>query len=145
MAKIYFEKAVARAPDSALALVGLSDVIHVMGIRGFTDLTEAHRQAHEIRLRALAMDDTIGELHSSIGTTFLYWEDEFETAGEELRRGAELSPAGGDGTPALRRLAQDRGQAAGGARGDARRRGARARRAVHGGGTGRRADGARPL
>jgi serine/threonine-protein kinase len=92
MAKVYYEKAVARAPDSALALVGLSDVIHVMGIRGFTDLPEAHRQAHEIRLRALAMDDTIGELHSSLGTTFLYWEDEFDVAGDELRKGAELSP-----------------------------------------------------
>jgi serine/threonine-protein kinase len=92
MAKVYYEKAIARAPESARALVGLSDVIHVMGIRGFTDLPEAHRKAHEIRLRALAMDDSIGELHTSLGTTFLYWEDEFDTAGEELRRGAELSP-----------------------------------------------------
>ena len=92
MAKVYYEKAVAKAPESALALVGLSDVVHVMGIRGFTDLPEAHRQAHELRLRALAMDDTIGELHTSIGTTFLYWEDEFDAAGEELKRGAELSP-----------------------------------------------------
>ncbi len=92
MAKVYYEKAVAKAPESALALVGLSDVVHVMGIRGFTDLPEAHRQAHELRLRALAMDDSIGELHTSIGTTFLYWEDEFDAAGEELKRGAELSP-----------------------------------------------------
>ena len=92
MAKVYYEKAVAKAPESALALVGLSDVVHVMGIRGFADLAEAHRQAHELRLRALAIDDSIGELHTSLGTTFLYWEDEFDVAGDELKQGAELSP-----------------------------------------------------
>ena len=92
MAKVYYEKAVAKAPESALALVGLSDVVHVMGIRGFTDLPEAHRQAHELRLRALAMDDSIGELHTSLGTTFLYWEDEFEPRARSSSAGAELSP-----------------------------------------------------
>ena len=44
------------------------------------------------RLRALAIDDTIGEVHTGIGYTFLYWEDEFELAGSELKKGAELSP-----------------------------------------------------
>jgi hypothetical protein len=52
----------------------------------------AHQQAHELRLRALAIDDSIGELHTSIGTTFLYWKDEFDAAGTRLKRGVELSP-----------------------------------------------------
>jgi tetratricopeptide (TPR) repeat protein len=63
-----------------------------MGVRGFTDITTAQQESHEIRLRALALDDTIGEVHTGIGYTFLYWEDEFELAGAELRKGAELSP-----------------------------------------------------
>ena len=92
LARVYHEKALARAPDSALVLVGLSDVVNVMGVRGFTDIKAAQREAHEIRLRALAIDDTIGEVHTGIGYTFLYWEDEFDLAGAELRRGAELSP-----------------------------------------------------
>jgi tetratricopeptide (TPR) repeat protein len=92
MAKVYYEKALARAPDSAPALVGLSDVIHVMGTRGFTDFAEALQKAHDLRLQALAIDDTNGELHTSIGVTFLYWDDEFDQAGIELRRGVELSP-----------------------------------------------------
>ena len=92
MAKVYYDKAVAKAPESALALVGLADVVHVMGVRGFSDLAEAHRYSHELRLRALTIDDSIGELHTSLGTTFLYWEDEFDVAGSELRQGAELSP-----------------------------------------------------
>jgi tetratricopeptide (TPR) repeat protein len=43
-------------------------------------------------MQALALDDTIGEIHTSIGTTFLYWEDEFDLGGAELKRGAELAP-----------------------------------------------------
>jgi tetratricopeptide (TPR) repeat protein len=93
MARVYFEKALARSPNSALAMVGLSDIIQVTAIRGFGDITEAARQAHELRLRALAIDDSIGQLHTSLGVNFLYWEDEFELAGLELKRGVELSPA----------------------------------------------------
>ena len=92
LAKVYFEKALGRAPDAAIVLVALSDVVNVMGVRGFTDITTAQQESHEIRLRALALDDTIGEVHTGIGYTFLYWEDEFELAGAELRKGAELSP-----------------------------------------------------
>jgi tetratricopeptide (TPR) repeat protein len=92
LAKVYFEKALARAPGSALVLVALSDVINVIGVRGFADIRQAQREAHEIRLEVLAIDDTIGEVHTGIGYTFLYWEDEFELAGTELKRGAELSP-----------------------------------------------------
>jgi tetratricopeptide (TPR) repeat protein len=92
LARVYFEKARARVPGSALPLVGLADVVQVMAVRGFTDLPDGLRQAQELRLRALAIDDGIGELHSSLGVTFLYWEDEFDLAGVELRRGVELSP-----------------------------------------------------
>lgn len=92
LAKIYFEKAQALAPENPQIIVGLSDVIHVLGIRGFTDLAVAEQTAKEMRLKALAMDDSIGEVHTSLGVTFLYWDDEFELGGTELRRGAELAP-----------------------------------------------------
>jgi tetratricopeptide (TPR) repeat protein len=93
LARVYLEKARARAPRHPLILTGLSDLIHVMGIRGFADFAESERRAKELRLEALAEDDSIGELHTSIGVTFLYWEDEFEIAGTELQRGAELAPS----------------------------------------------------
>ncbi len=92
MAKVYYEKALARVPGSAPVMVALADAIFVMGVRGFADLEASHREARDMRLRALAIDDSIGPLHTSLGTTFLYWEDEFEMAGVELKRGVELSP-----------------------------------------------------
>jgi hypothetical protein len=92
MARVYLEKALTLSPDDALALVLLSDVIHVLGIRGFADFDETSERARELRMRALAADDMVGEVHTSIGTEFLYWEDDFETAGIELERGVELAP-----------------------------------------------------
>jgi len=97
MARVYLEKALARAPRSARVLVGLADVVHVMGIRGFADFDETYRRAKELRMTALAEDDTMGEVHTSLGVTFLYWEDEFEIAGAELARGVELAPYNPEG------------------------------------------------
>jgi tetratricopeptide (TPR) repeat protein len=100
MARVYFAKALSLAPNSARALAGLADVHQVMGLRGFADVEDSFAAARDYRLRALAADDSLGEVHTSLGTDFLYWEDDFETAGTELARGAELAPA----YPAGRRM-----------------------------------------
>jgi tetratricopeptide (TPR) repeat protein len=92
MAKVYLEKALARVPDEPHVLVTLADTEAVLGIRGFVDFGEAQKRAHALRIRALAADDTVGEVHTSLGVQFLYWDDDFETGGSELRRGAELAP-----------------------------------------------------
>jgi tetratricopeptide (TPR) repeat protein len=92
MARVYLEKALARAPRNALVLVALSDVIQVMGVRGFAEFAPCDRRSRELRLQALAEDDAIGEVHTSLGTTFLYWDDEFDIGGAELALGARLSP-----------------------------------------------------
>ena len=92
MARTYFEAALAKQPDNPRALVGLADTVHVDGIRGFTDFDEACIRAADLRFQALAADDSAGEVHTSFGTTMLYWEDDFENGGAELRRGVELAP-----------------------------------------------------
>ena len=98
MARVYAEKAVSKAPESAHALAILADIIQVLAVRGFADPEQATARARELRLEALAADDTVGDVHTSIGVMCLFWEDDFETAGMELERGAELShPARADG------------------------------------------------
>ncbi len=97
MARVYLEKALTMAPNDAHVLSRLADVTFVLGIRGFDDWDESVRRSKELRLRALAADDTIGEVHTSLGTLFLYWEDDFETAGVELVLAAELAPDSADG------------------------------------------------
>lgn len=92
MARVYLEKARTRAPDNPYVLAALGDVIHVQGVRGYADFEEASREGIALWMRALALDDSIGEIHASLGANFLYWQDDFETAGRELRRGVELAP-----------------------------------------------------
>ncbi|HEY2805581.1 MAG TPA: serine/threonine-protein kinase [Gemmatimonadales bacterium] len=97
MARVYFEKALAAAPNDAHVLAKLADLTHILAIRGFNDWDDSFRRSKEYRLRALAADDTIGEVHISLGALFLYWEDDFETAGTELALGAKLAPDSADG------------------------------------------------
>jgi len=94
---VYLEKAFAFAPNDPHVLVRLSDAVFVMAVRGFADWDDAVRRSKELRLRALAVDDTIGEVHTALGAQFLYWEDDFETAGAELAQGAQLGPDVADG------------------------------------------------
>lgn len=96
MARAYLERAMQRMPDHPLLLTTLADLVHVEGVRGVADQAQAFARAQELRHRALALDDSIGLVHSGLGVHLLYWEDEFDLAGEELRRGAELSPDVGE-------------------------------------------------
>jgi tetratricopeptide (TPR) repeat protein len=95
MALVYAERAISLEPRNARALTTLADVVHVRGFRGFEDLAAALARASAIRMLALSIDDTIGELHASLGVMALYWEDDFERAGLHLRRAVELAPHDG--------------------------------------------------
>jgi tetratricopeptide (TPR) repeat protein len=92
IARAYIERAMKRAPDNPLLLSTLADLVQVAGVRGFDDQAQAFARARELRYRALAMDPSIGAVHSGIGTDLLYWADELDLAGEELRLAVELSP-----------------------------------------------------
>lgn len=92
IARAYLDRAMQQVPENALLLSTLADLVHVAGVRGVDDQASAFARARELRHRALALDDSIGALHTGLGINLLYWEDEFELAGEELRRGVELSP-----------------------------------------------------
>ena len=92
MARAYLDRAMQQVPPNALLLTTLADLIHVAGVRGFADQTEAFAQSLELRHQALALDDNVGLVHSGLGVHLLYWMDEFDLAGDELRRGVELAP-----------------------------------------------------
>ncbi len=92
MALVYAERAVALDEMSARALTVLGDVVHVRGFRGFDDESHSFARAMQLRLKALSIDDNIGELHASMGVTALYWDDDFQRAGTHLKRAVELAP-----------------------------------------------------
>jgi tetratricopeptide (TPR) repeat protein len=86
-ARALFERARDIDPTNPYALVGLADVHHTMGFRGYTDFNTATRLATELRAEALRLDPGLSELHVSIAVDLLYWKDDFETAGAEYRKG----------------------------------------------------------
>ncbi|MDB4874630.1 MAG: protein kinase [Gemmatimonadetes bacterium] len=90
LAMTHFQRARQLDPTNAEALTGLADTVHVIGYRGFTPVAEAMQRARALRLEALAMDDENAGVHISIGFVMIYWEDDFEGAESELRRGLEL-------------------------------------------------------
>jgi serine/threonine protein kinase len=90
MAKLHFQRALKIDPRNAEALTGLADTIHVLGYRGFAPTSEAIQRSRELRLEALAIDDHNATVHISIGFVMIYWDDDFEGAGMELKRGFEL-------------------------------------------------------
>jgi TolB-like protein/Tfp pilus assembly protein PilF len=88
----YFEAAIAEDPGYALAYSGLADcyALHV-DYRGMP-VSEAMARSRELALKALELDDTLAEAHTSLAwVTFLH-EWEWEAADQRFRRAIELNP-----------------------------------------------------
>jgi len=88
----YFEAAIAEDPGYALAYSGLADcyALHV-DYRGMP-VAEAMARSRELAHKALELDDTLAEAHTSLAwVTFLHdWE--WEAAERRFRRAIELNP-----------------------------------------------------
>jgi serine/threonine-protein kinase len=88
----YFEQAIAEDPRYALAYSGLADSYALeLDYRGAPVFEGMERAKAEAR-RAIALDDTLAEAHTSLGwVTFIYdWD--WPAAEREFRRAIELNP-----------------------------------------------------
>jgi serine/threonine-protein kinase len=88
----YFEAAIAEDPDYALAYSGLADCYALHVDYRSVPVAEAMARSRELALRALTLDDTLAEAHTSLAwVTFLYdWD--WEAAARGFRRAIELNP-----------------------------------------------------
>jgi tetratricopeptide (TPR) repeat protein len=66
-AQSFFRQAIQKDPNLALAYVGLADSYVYMGSQRWVAPQEAYAKAHEALQKALALDQTLGEAHSSLG------------------------------------------------------------------------------
>ncbi|HVQ56287.1 MAG TPA: hypothetical protein VMS29_05990 [Pyrinomonadaceae bacterium] len=87
-----FEEAVERDPGLALAHAGLADAYIMLTEMGPMPPHDAMPKAKEFALRAIALDDTVAEAHSSLGMVLQVYEYDFAAAEIEFRRAIELSP-----------------------------------------------------
>ncbi|HYE65924.1 MAG TPA: protein kinase, partial [Pyrinomonadaceae bacterium] len=70
----YFEQAIRKDQNYALAYAGLADSHSLLGMYGLLVPKESFRQAKEAALRALEIDNTLAEAHASLAFVKLYYD-----------------------------------------------------------------------
>jgi len=89
----YFEQAIRIDPNYAVAYAGLAESYIVSNGHRFLRPTQAFPKVHAAALKALELDETLVEAHTSLGS--YQWEYEWDKSGaeKEFRRAIELNPS----------------------------------------------------
>jgi adenylate cyclase len=91
-AREYFEKAIEADPSYAQAYVGLADTYLLMAFQNLIKSQEAHRKAKYLTTRALEIDKTLGEAHTTLG--FIYEDTgDWKASETEFNKAIELNPS----------------------------------------------------
>jgi serine/threonine protein kinase/Tfp pilus assembly protein PilF len=91
-AQSYFNKAVQQDPHLALAYVGLADSYMYTGAQRWLPPQEAYTHARENLGKALELDSTLGEAHSSLGWLSWRYDWNWPAAEKEFRYALEVNP-----------------------------------------------------
>ncbi len=88
----FFEKAIEKDPDYALAWAGLADTYSLMG--EFTNISrrELYQKQMSAINKALAIDSRLSEAHISLAVSLMLNEWDWIKSGREFRIGIELNP-----------------------------------------------------
>ena len=89
----YFEEAIGRDPQYALAYVGLADCHSILGYYGYRRPSVVFPRAKELAEKALSLDDSLAEAHASLGNPLMQYYFDWKRAASELDRALELNPS----------------------------------------------------
>lgn len=89
----YFEKAIARQPDYALAYAGIADANIVLGDQGNAPAGEALPRARAAALRALQIDPSLAEAQASLAMVRGVYDWDWPGAEQGFRRAIDLNPS----------------------------------------------------
>jgi adenylate cyclase len=93
----YFQQALAKDPNDALAYAGLSDCYSSLTFPlGAAAPREAMPKAKEAALHALAIDNALGEGHASLAYLTFFYDWDWPAAEKEFKRAIELNPNNAD-------------------------------------------------
>jgi len=92
-AQAYFEEAIQKDPGFALAYAGLADSYVYMAFAGALPKDQAYRSAKDALAKALALDDSIGEAHDTLGLLSSEFDWDWDTADREFNRAIALAPS----------------------------------------------------
>ncbi len=89
----YYEEAIGRDPNYALAYAGLADCYSILGYYGFRRANVMFPRARELAEKALSLDGNLAEAHASLGQALMQYYFEWDRSGTELDRALELNPS----------------------------------------------------
>ena len=88
----YFQQAIEKDPNYALAYDGLADCWLPLGWYAYMAPSETFPFAKVAVRKALALDDSLAETHTSLAFVTLYYDRDWANAEREFRRAIELNP-----------------------------------------------------
>ncbi len=94
VALAYFNQAIDQDPKYAQAYSGLADTYALLGDWQYAVMTpkDALPKAKAAAIKALELDNTLGEAHNSLAFCLDGFDWDFNSAGKEFRRAIELNP-----------------------------------------------------
>ena len=92
----YFEQAIAKDPGYALAYAGQATCYSVLCATGYLAPKESYPKAKEAVVKALELDEELGEAHASLGYLKFFLDWDFAGAEREFKRAVKLSPGNVD-------------------------------------------------
>jgi TolB-like protein/DNA-binding winged helix-turn-helix (wHTH) protein/tetratricopeptide (TPR) repeat protein len=88
----YFQQAIAKDPSYALAYDGLADCWLPLGWYAYLAPSQTFPYAKAAVMKALALDDSLAEAHTSLAFVTLYYDRDWANAEREFRRAIDLNP-----------------------------------------------------
>ena len=89
---VYFNEAIDRDPNSALAYAGLADVYYSLPFDSDARPRDAFPKAKAAALRALEIDDKLAEAHTSLASVKFMYDWDFAGAEREFKLAISLNP-----------------------------------------------------
>lgn len=88
----YFQQATLEDPQYAAAYAGLADSYALLGSYGVEPTEQAYPNARSAALKALELDNSLSEAHTSLGMIAFYYEWNWPQAEHEFQRSIDLNP-----------------------------------------------------
>ena len=88
----YFNQAIGKDPNYALAYAGLADAYVLLPAYAEASPKDSLPQAKEAAAKALELDSTLGEAHATLANALVAYDLNFAEANREFRRAIELNP-----------------------------------------------------
>jgi serine/threonine protein kinase/Tfp pilus assembly protein PilF len=88
----YFYQAIAKDPNYALAYAGLADCYDLLHEYSELSPKESYPKAKAAAIKALELDDTLGEAHTSLAYSLMNYDWDWRSAEREYQRAIQLNP-----------------------------------------------------